>query len=49
MMTRERQDRLAGERFNGATVPAQDGRREASDYTQRPVVSGGMPGATVGQ
>jgi uncharacterized protein len=41
-MTRERQDRLVGERFGGAAVPAQDGRREASDYhTQRPIAGAG--------
>ncbi len=38
---REKQDRVAGERFNGAAVPAQGGRMEAPDYhIQRPVVSG---------
>jgi hypothetical protein len=41
-MTRDRQDRLAGERFDGAAVSAQDGRREASHYpTQQPVADAG--------
>ncbi len=41
-MMRERQDRVAGERVNGAAVPAQDGRREASDnHTSRPVANAG--------
>jgi hypothetical protein len=38
----ERQDRVAGERINGAAVSAQDGRREASEYhTSRRVASAG--------
>ncbi len=41
-MTRERQDQLVGERFDGAAIPAQDGRREASEYhTQRPIAGAG--------
>ena len=41
-MMRDRQDRLAGERFDCAAVPAQDGRREASHYpTQQPVANAG--------
>jgi hypothetical protein len=41
-MTRDRQDRLAGERFDGAAVSAQDGHREASHYpTQQPVADAG--------
>jgi hypothetical protein len=41
-MMRDRQDRLAGERFDGAAVSAQDGRREASHYPiQQPVANAG--------
>ena len=41
-MMRDRQDRLAGESFDGAAVSAQDGCREASHYpTQQPVANAG--------